>query len=309
LTVRKKVSGRTRAEIVEKLRGLRQQVDTGVITDDKITVQGFLDRWLTVNLPGSVAEATEDSYVDTMRLHLIPALGRKQLAKLTVADLDKLWRAKRDAGYSTNSVRIMRTVLRRALGQAEREGIVTRNAARLSTPQRIRARPGRALTVEQARQLLDAAAGYRFGAAVVLALTYGLRRGEVLGLHWLALDWQAGLLAVTHSVRRIKDRDTSSGHRTRLVVGELKTPKSRRTLALTILPAPPVRIRRWEACRPTVRAAPHPRPAPCPAADRPAAPHRPAAGRLTSRHHVCGAPLKCRSLRVLPGAATPAAHR
>jgi integrase len=67
----------------------------------------------------------------------------------------------------------------------------------------------------------------------VLALTYGLRRGEVLGLRWSALDWKAGTLGVTHSVRRIKDRDTSSGGRTRLLVGELKTPKSRRTLALT----------------------------------------------------------------------------
>jgi integrase len=231
--VRKKVSGRTRAEVVEKLRTLRQQVDSGVVPDHRLTVQDFLDRWLTVNLPGSVAEATEDSYVDTVRLHLVPALGRKQLAKLTVAELDNLWKAKRDAGYSSNSVRIMRTVLRRALGQAEREGIVTRNVARLSTPQRIRARPGRALTVDQARQLLDAAVGYRFEAAVMLALTYGLRRGEVLGLHWSALDWEAGTLGVTHGVRRIKDRDASSGRRTRLVIGEVKTPKSRRTLALT----------------------------------------------------------------------------
>jgi integrase len=88
--VRKKVSGRTRAEVVEKLRRLRQQVDSGVVPDHRLTVQDFLDRWRTVNLPGSVAEATEDSYVDTVRLHLVPALGRKQLAKLTVADLDKL---------------------------------------------------------------------------------------------------------------------------------------------------------------------------------------------------------------------------
>jgi hypothetical protein len=79
-----------------------------------------LDRWLTVNLPGSVAESTEDGYVNTVHLHLIPALGRKRLTKLTVADLDRLWKAKRDAGYSSNSVRIMRTVLRRALGQAVR---------------------------------------------------------------------------------------------------------------------------------------------------------------------------------------------
>jgi integrase len=91
----------------------------------------------------------------------------------------------------------------------------------------------RTLTVDQARQLLEATAGYRFEAAVVLALAYGMRRGEVLGLHWSALDWKAGTLGVTHSVKRVKDRDASSGRRTRLVVSELKTPKSRRTLSLT----------------------------------------------------------------------------
>ena len=231
--VRKKVSGRTRAEVAGKLRKLHQQVDSGIVPDDRLTVTAFLDRWLTVNLPGTVAESTEDDYVDTVRLHLVPVLGRKRLAKLTVADLDKLWQAKRDAGYSPNSIRIMRTVLRRALGQAEREGIVPRNVARLSAAPRIRAREGRTLTVEQARELLDAAAGYRFEAAVVLALAYGMRRGEVLGLHWSALDWQAGTLRVTHGVKRVKDRDGLSGRRTRLVVSELKTPKSRRTLTLT----------------------------------------------------------------------------
>ena len=69
--------------ITEKLRKLHQQVDSGVVPDDRLTVRAFLDRWLTVNLPGSVAESTEDDYVDTVRLHLVPALGRKPLAKLT----------------------------------------------------------------------------------------------------------------------------------------------------------------------------------------------------------------------------------
>jgi integrase len=188
---------------------------------------------VTVNLPGTVAESTEDDYVDTVRLHLVPALGRKRLAKLTVSDLDRLWKAKRDAGYSANSVRIMRTVLRRALGQAEREGIVARNVAKLSAAPRIRAKEGRTLTIDQARQLLEAAAGYRFETAVVLALAYGMRRGEVLSLRWSDLDWEAGTLRVIHGVKRVKDRDATSGRRTRLVVSELKTPKSRRMLTLT----------------------------------------------------------------------------
>ena len=231
--VRKKVSGRTRAEAVEKLRKLRQQVDGGTVPDDRLTVKAFLTRWLTVNLPGTVAESTEDDYSDTVRLHLVPALGQKRLGKLTVVDLDKLWRAKRDAGYSTNSVRIMRTILRRALGQAEREGIIARNVAALSAPPRVRAKEGRTLTVEQARHLLDAAAGHRFEVIIILALAYGMRRGEVLGLRWSALDWDTGILRVTHSVQRIKSREGQSGRRTQLVIGELKTPRSRRSLALT----------------------------------------------------------------------------
>jgi integrase len=208
--IRKKVSGRTRAEVVGKLRKLRQQVDHGITPDDSLTVEAFLVRWLTTNLPGSVAESTEDDYNDTVRLHLAPALGRKRLAKLTVVDLDKLWKAKREAGYSANSVRIMRTVLRRAIGQAEREGIVSRNVAGLSSAPRVRAKEGRTLTVDQARHLLEASREHRFGVAVLLALTYGLRRGEVLGLHWSAVDWKAGTLAVTHGVKRIKNRDRSS---------------------------------------------------------------------------------------------------
>src|SRR6266852_6512238 len=60
-----------------------------------------------------------------------------------------------------------------------------------------------------------------------------MRRGEVLGLHWSAIDWQAGTLGVTHGVKRIKDRNNASARKTQLVVSELKTPKSRRTLTLT----------------------------------------------------------------------------
>ncbi len=187
-----------------------------------------------MNLPGQVAPSTLDDYGDTVRLHLRPALGRKKLTKLTVSDCDQLSQAKRAADYSPNSIRIMRTVLRKALGQAQREGLLVRNMAALSAAPRVAAKVGRTLTPEQARMLLAALRGERKEALVTIMLAYRLRRGEALELRWDRLDWAVGTLVVSHSVKRIKERDPQpGGRRTCLVVSELKTRKSRRTLYLT----------------------------------------------------------------------------
>ena len=232
--VRKKLSGSTKGEVLQKLRELRSELGSGLaVPDDRLTVAAFLDRWVSTSLPGQVSDKTLDSYADTVRLHLVPALGRTVLRKLTVADVDQLLAWKRDAGYSPNSVRIMRAVLRRALRQAEREGLVVRNVAALSTAPRVRGDEGRALTVEQARRLLAEVSGTRNEALLTVMLAFGLRRGEALGLEWRGLDWEAATLKVQRGVKRIQDRACDAGRRTRLVVGELKTPRSRRTLFLT----------------------------------------------------------------------------
>jgi integrase len=232
--IRKKVSGATKGEVLRKLRGLRAELSAGMpVPDDRLTVAAFLDRWLTASLPGQVSEKTLDSYTDTVRLHIKPSLGRKILRKLTVSDVDQLLAWKRNAGYSANTVRIIRAVLRRALKQAEREGLVSRNAAALSAPPRVRSDEGRALSVDQARSLLDQVRGTREEPLLTIMLAFGLRRGEALGLHWSALDWDAATLKVTHAVKRVRDRSATSERRTHLVTGEVKTARSRRTLFLT----------------------------------------------------------------------------
>ncbi|MGJ6968392.1 tyrosine-type recombinase/integrase [Streptosporangium sp. G11] len=230
--LRKKVSGKTRPEVVEKVRKIREGIAKGLpVPDDKITVGAFLDRWLST-LPGHIADSTLDDYEDTVRLHLKPGLGRHKLTALTVAHVDALWQAKR-AKYKPNSVRIMRAVLRKALGQAEREGLVARNVAALSMPPRLNTDEGRTLTIDQSHKLLDEVAEHRMGALVLLALVFGLRRGEALGLMWSGFDPEAKTLRVAHAVKRIKNRTPGAERKTKLVITELKTRKSRRTLCLT----------------------------------------------------------------------------
>lgn len=127
----------------------------------------------------------------------------------------------------------MRAVLRKALGQAEREGLVGRNVAALSMPPRIRSAEGRTLTVDQAKQLLIQVEDHRMGALVLLSLVFGLRRGEALGLMWGAFDRDARTLRITHAVKRIKNRAPDASRKTKLVISELKTKRSRRLLCLT----------------------------------------------------------------------------
>ncbi|MGC4953851.1 hypothetical protein ACLQ2P_11605 [Actinomadura citrea] len=87
----------------------------------------------------------------------------------------------------------MRTVLRKALGQAEREGIIARNVGALSAAPHV-AKEGRTLTIDQAKSLLDTVTGHRFEVTVMIALAYGLRRGEVLGLtrRWTGMQARCG---------------------------------------------------------------------------------------------------------------------
>jgi len=231
-----KVSGATKAEVIAKLKEVHRALDAGAESPTKrLTVGAFLDRWVE-NLPGRVDQSTAADYADTVRLHLKPALGSKLLTKLSVSEVDALWTAKRKAGYAANSIRIMRTVLRSALHQAEKEGLLVRNVAALSDPPKLDHPEGRSLTIAEARQLLDAAAGDRLEAAYAVTLTFGLRRGETLGLSWSDIDFDAQLVHVRRQLRRERlpiEQQQVRGRKTQLVLRDLKTRRSRRTLHLT----------------------------------------------------------------------------
>lgn len=233
---RVKVSGTTKAEVIAKLKKARRAMDAGIANPtSRLTVGDYLDRWLE-GVPARVEQSTASDYADTVRLHLKPGLGSKMLSKLSVSEVNDLWAAKRQAGYSANSIRIMRTVLRSALHQAEREELLVRNVAALSDPPRIQQPEGRSLSIAEAKTLLDAAKGHRLEALYAITLTLGLRRGEALGLSWSDIDLEARVVHVRHQIRRERlpeEEQTESGQRTHLVLRDLKTKRSRRTLHLT----------------------------------------------------------------------------
>jgi integrase len=126
-------------------------------------------------------------------------------------------------GLSARTAKYAHAVLRRALGQAERWGMVTRNVATLVEPPRAVRPEVRALAPDEVRALLDAAKGDRFEAILTVAIAVGLRRGEALGLKWSDLDLDAAVLRVQRALVYV-DGD--------LRFVDPKTKRSRRTVPL-----------------------------------------------------------------------------
>jgi integrase len=121
-------------------------------------------------------------------VHTVATLGRVPLTKLTPQHLQRLYAARLAAGASAQSVVHLYRMLHRALSQALKWGLIGRNVAALVDPPRVERAEFEPLTAQEAARLLDAAKGDRLEALYVLALTTGLRRGELLGLRWQDLD-------------------------------------------------------------------------------------------------------------------------
>jgi integrase len=221
---RKSLYGKTRREAQDKLRAALRDVDAGLdLAAGPQTVGQFLDRWLADVVRATVRPKTHHSYSQLVRLHIKPTLGQYQLAKLTPQHVQAMLTAKSASGLSPRTVQYIRAVLRRALGQALKWGLVGRNVATLVDPPRSVIRPVAPLSAKQARAFIAATKEDRLGPLFTVAITTGLRQGELFGLRWQDVDLASGTLRVRHAMQRIDGKPT---------LVEPKTDKSRRTASL-----------------------------------------------------------------------------
>jgi len=127
-------------------------------------------------------------YQQLVRKHAFPALGRIPLAKLTPQDLNGLYAAKLREGLSPRTVQFLHAILHKAFKQAERWGLVARNVANLVTSPKPIRHECQPLTPEHSRALLQAAKDDPMEAFFILAITTGMRLGELRGLRWADID-------------------------------------------------------------------------------------------------------------------------
>src|SRR4029077_5757806 len=241
--LRRKVSGKTKQEVRDKLRALHAEVSVGLQSSAGCNDRAAVEDWLEHGLSGR-STRTVQLYRDGVR-PLTDRIGARPLRKLSAADVRSAL-AVLSEQLSTRSLQIAHNCLVRAIRHAESNDLVGRNvAALIRPPAGHEGRPSKALSVDQAQELMRAAADerpdgspHRLHAYVVLLLTTGLRPEEARALRWDHVDLDAGTVAVLRSDR---------------AGGDTKTPKSRRPCDWPRLPwTPSVSARQprlWTALR------------------------------------------------------------
>lgn len=222
---RSSFTGSSRREVQQAIARAIAQRESGfgAQPSERLTTGAFLDQWLGASAPASLRARTLAGYRSIVDRHLAPGVGRIPLAKLNGAHVQELVNRLVAGGSSPQTVRNVHAVLRRALAQAVRWGILARNPASAVDLPAARGYDVHALSVEDARRVLDAVRGDRLEPLVTVALATGLRQGEALALRWSDVDLDGGHLTVRHSLHR------SGGH---VVLDEPKTRRSRRTVTL-----------------------------------------------------------------------------
>ena len=221
---RRTVSGKTREEVRKKPTKAMSDQDRGLVFDaGALTVGQHLEGWLKDSVRDTVRESTYETYKYATYPHIVARVGARQAQGLEARARAKLLQGQ--AGrrpqqrHGSQDARGAAQCL--GSGRLGRFGRAQRRQGREAAPGRKEIRP---LSPEQARLLLEAARDDRLEALYVLAVTTGMREGELLGLKWADVDLEAGALRVRRTLTRQGGKVT---------LGEPKTKKSRRTVRLT----------------------------------------------------------------------------
>jgi integrase len=221
---RKYIYGDTAREVGDALLKARTDKSQGIpVTCGRQTVAQFLQCWLEESVIPSVRPLTHEQYRQHIKLYLSPLLGQYQLAKLAPQHVRAFINRKLADGLSSRTVQLSVILLRRALGQAVKDGLLGRNVATLVEAPRWERPEVKPWTPDEASLFLNAIRNERLEAAYHDAISLGLRRGEILGLRWSDIDLEGKTLTIAQALARVGGK---------LQFIEPKSRQSRRTIPL-----------------------------------------------------------------------------
>ena len=217
---------RTKREAQKALAEAEKTViDGNVVVNSNMRLDSFLDEWL-LSQQTRLRPSSHHSYVIAAK-RLKQQLGRYKLQALTPLQIEKVYAEMLDhggrngEGLAAKTVKNTHVVLRKALADAERLGLVTRNSAAAARGPAVTRPEMSTWSSDQLKTFSLAAQNTRMRHAFIILATTGMRRGEALGLRWSDIDFDSSQIAIVQTVSTVNGK---------IVVGQPKTSGSRRTV-------------------------------------------------------------------------------
>lgn len=204
---------------------LRSQ-DLGTYVEPaRLSLNAYLDEWLETAAKPKLASRTFDDYQRILNRYFRQSIGQQRLDSIRAPDIQAVYTQMQEKGLGARTVRMAHSVIRSALAQALRWGMLAQNPATLVGLPKQRRQEKRALDPEEIRKLLAAGEGTRYGVLWGFMLATGCRPGEALGVRWQDLDIERATVTIRRTVSQPRPG--------RWELKEPKTPKSLRTIPLS----------------------------------------------------------------------------
>lgn len=199
---KKKGGFNTKKEAEAALAKLIADIERGLYTETSKTSFGsYLENWLQ-DKRANIRKSTFRSYEWLVKKHIIPHIGRVELAKLTPAHLQRLYTKlqQKENPLSNRSILHAHLIIQEALDRALKWGIISRNVAKAVDPPRPKKVDFKVWSEDDVRRFLETAKEDRYYIAFLLAITTGMRKGEILGLRWQDVDMEKGIISVRQTL-------------------------------------------------------------------------------------------------------------
>ncbi len=256
---RRSIYGGTQEEVSQQLDEIIASIENGnYIRPNQHTLISWLREWLHTYAKPTLRPATFTNYEVNIERHFNTEFGKVKLKNVSMRMLQSFFNEKlvsgradkKSGGLSPKTLKNMRYMLHVALDQACYDQLISFNpvnGVRLPVPD---SPEQRVLRPEEKERVCDHAATIYTLAAqgVILLLTCGLRRGELLGLQWQDVDLENGIIKIRHTLSRLEKFDVTKSaypyiqldtyapetNRTAIYLGPVKTTKAVRTIYLPV---------------------------------------------------------------------------
>ncbi len=195
--------GKSRTECRNWIKQTLAKIETGLTYEgSQFTLERFIEIWLN-GKELSRRPSTVNGYRRYARRYILPFMGKERLQDILPTHINRLYAQMKDGGKGARTIQLVHATLHAAFNQAVREGYLGRNPVDAVERPKVERIEFQILNEDQSRQLLIAASASPFETIFYLALTTGMRKGELLGLQWSDLDEVKGVLLIHRQLQQI----------------------------------------------------------------------------------------------------------